>query len=197
MDLSQFKRWPVVCFNHKYDELPVGTAEWIGYTPGGIKAKTRYGKRPDNHQGPWLPDMIFGLIQQNMCQGKSIGFVSTEVRPPTKTDPIEWQKASLIHSRAICIEYSVATVPMNQDALVQTISKGLADEATLRRLGLVCQMSKGVLRRTQSQRWKPIQSRSGEFGRTLPSLSPSSGPRKATCNAEQILVSINGSIATG
>jgi hypothetical protein len=34
------------------------------------------------------------------------------------------------------LEYAVAPIPVNQDALVEAVAKGYADEATLKRLGL-------------------------------------------------------------
>ncbi len=138
VDLTYFQKNPIVTFAHKYDELPVGKAQWIKSVPGGIKAKTSYATRPDTWEGSWLPDAILALIQQGILKGKSIGFLPTKIRQftreETKSRP-DWTDATCVES-CVLLEYACCALPVNQDALVEVVSKGLCDLATLKRLGL-------------------------------------------------------------
>jgi hypothetical protein len=52
MNLTYFQKNPIVTLAHKYDELPVGKAQWIRQVEGGIKAKTIYAAKPTDWLGP-------------------------------------------------------------------------------------------------------------------------------------------------
>ena len=139
VDLTYYRQNPIVTMAHKWDELPVGKALWIKAVEGGLLAKTQYASRPQDWQGPWLPDAIFALTQQGILKGKSIGFLPTSVRGPTqeelKSFPA-WKDARGIVDKALLLEYAVAPIPCNQEALTLAVSKGLASPALLRKLGL-------------------------------------------------------------
>lgn len=139
VDLTLFRQAPIVTFAHKYDELPVGKCQWIKEVVGGLKAKTLYSTRPDDWQGPWLPDAIFALTQQGVLKGKSIGFLPTYIRSPTQEEVgrnPQWKNARAVIESCVLLEYAVAPIPVNQDALVEAVAKGAADRASLERLGL-------------------------------------------------------------
>jgi hypothetical protein len=104
--------------------------------PGGIKAKTCYADRPEGWSGPWLPDAVWSMTRQGILKGKSIGFIPTKMRPPAP-DEAHWKNANAVIESAVLLEYAVAPVPVNQDALVEAVAKGYADEETLRKLGLL------------------------------------------------------------
>lgn len=137
--LTYFQKNPIVTFAHKYDELPIGKAQWVKMVNGQLKAKTKYADKPDGWEGPWLPDAVWAMTQQGILKGKSIGFIPTKIRSPTR-DEIgerpEWKNASCVIESSVLLEYAIAPIPMNQDALVEAVSKGIADAATLRRLGI-------------------------------------------------------------
>jgi hypothetical protein len=134
-DLTHFMGNPVVTMAHKYDELPVGKAAWIKHVPGGITAKTIYASKPEGWDGPWLPDAVWSMTREGILKGKSIGFLPTRIRPPAKEEP-QFKNATAVVETSILLEYAVAPIPVNQDALVQAVAKGLTDEAMLRKLGL-------------------------------------------------------------
>lgn len=139
MNLAYFSKNPVVTFAHKYDELPVGRAAWVKMVGEVLKAKTIYANKPDGWEGPWLPDAVFAMTQQGIIRGKSVGFLPTKVRSPTKEElslKPEWKNASCIIESSLLLEYAVAPIPVNQDALVEAVSKGIADQAILKRLGI-------------------------------------------------------------
>lgn len=139
MQLEVFRKNPIVTFAHKYDDLPVGSCQWIKTVPGGLLAKTVYSKKPEGWEGNWFVDAVYSMIQEGVIRGKSVGFLPLKIRGVT-SDEIsahpEWEQASAVIEEASLIEYAIAPVPVNQDALVQSVAKGLTDKATLARLGL-------------------------------------------------------------
>jgi hypothetical protein len=135
MELRWFQKNPVVTFAHKYDELPAGRCQWIKKVDGGLKAKTVYPKAPEDWQGPWLPSAIWQLTKDKALNGKSIGFIATKMRPPSR-DEAHWKNAANVIESAILLEYAIAPIPVNQDAIVEAIAKGSVDQETLQRLGL-------------------------------------------------------------
>jgi hypothetical protein len=146
MNLEFFRQNPVVTLAHKYDELPVGRAQWIKAVVRGIKAKTIYSKTPDEWQGPYLPEAVWQMTREGILRGKSIGFLPTKLRPPTSKESGVWKDVQAVIESAVLLEYAVAPVPCNQDALVEAVAKGYADEATLKRLGLSIERPKEIRR---------------------------------------------------
>jgi len=145
-DFAQFRKNPVVTFAHRYNELPVGRALWLKRDEqngrAGILAKTQYAAKPDDWgDAPWQPSAVWAWVQQGILKGKSIGFLPTQVRPPTEKDlkaRPDWANVGLIISKWLMLEYAVAPVPSNPDALVQSIGKGLVvPESMLEAMGMM------------------------------------------------------------
>jgi hypothetical protein len=145
-DFTQFRKNPVVTFAHRYDELPIGRALWLKRDEqngrAGILAKTQYATKPkDWGSAPWLPSAVWALVQQGILKGKSIGFLPVEVRPPSKQELSarpDWANVRLIIAKWLLLEYAVAPVPSNPDALVQSIGKGLAvPDSLLEAMGMM------------------------------------------------------------
>lgn len=137
--LDMFQANPVVTFAHAYDQLPVGKAQWVKKVSGGLRAKTVYATKPDAWSGDWFPDAVFSLVQQGILKGKSIGFLPLRLRAPTEQEVRqrpEWKNARGIVEESLLLEYAIAPVPVNQDALVESVSKGLANLAALKLLGI-------------------------------------------------------------
>lgn len=133
-DATDFTKSPTVFYNHDYT-LPVGRCEGIRRNVETIEAKTRFATRPADHQGPWLPDSVFALFQQGVLNGFSVGFVPIEGRHPSKKDQQQFgPKVRYVYSKWKLLEYSVAPLPANQDALVLAVSKGVVSADAARRL---------------------------------------------------------------
>ena len=115
----------------------------------GIKAKTKYPERPaswpkdeEGKDRPWPADTTIALVQAGLYNGKSIGFLPLKVHTP---DEKEYQKNGWAHDSVkrvidewLLIEYACCFLPVNQDALVEAVSKGaveLTDELA-RAMGL-------------------------------------------------------------
>lgn len=139
IDLTQFRSNPVVTFAHRYDELPVGRCLWIKHEGDRLKAKTRYTPRPTDWKGDWLPDAIWHMVKCGDLNGKSIGFLPLDGGPPT-ADEIkrfpQWKEAKWVYRKSMLLEYAVAPVQSNPDALVEAVSKGMISTDALAKLGL-------------------------------------------------------------
>lgn len=132
VDLKQFRRNMVVTFAHNYSALPVGKALWIkrerndNPNKDGLVAKTKYTSKPESWTGDWFQDAVLHMVSEGDLRGKSIGFIPTEIRPPKEEDikaRPELAGVSYIIAKAILLEYAVAPVQSNPDALVATLSK--------------------------------------------------------------------------
>ncbi len=127
-DFAQFNKNPVVTFAHRYDELPVGRSLWVKRSkePDGWLAKTQYTSRPGDWQGSWFPDAVYHLVKSGDLNGKSVGFIPTEMSSPEEKeiqDRPELAKVSTIIRKWLVLEYAVAPVQSNPDAFVVAVGK--------------------------------------------------------------------------
>jgi hypothetical protein len=135
MNDSQFQGNPLVTLGHAYHLPPVGRSLWRKRVRdgelAGIKAKTRYPDRPENWptDEPWVPDRIFALVQAGLLQGKSIGFLPTRTHFADSKEAKKegWPEGALIIDEWLLLEYAVCFLPVNQDALVEAVSKGTVE----------------------------------------------------------------------
>lgn len=130
IDFKTFeKNGSVVAFNHNYNIPPIGKALWFKKCTGNVhKAKTQYTSRPDTHpkDAVWFPDSIFHMIKAKTLNGKSLGG-AVKWGQPTQEDAdrlgFDLNKANRISKKAIVFEYSVCPIAMNNNAIVEAISK--------------------------------------------------------------------------
>jgi hypothetical protein len=143
MNDSQFQSNPLVTLGHSYWMPPVGRSLWRKRVKDGdlvgIKAKTKYPEKPQDWSEPWPPDRVFALVQAGLLQGKSIGFLPTKVHFADRKEAAQRDcpEGTLIFDEWLLLEYAVVFLPANQDALVESVSKGLEVTADLlRAMGL-------------------------------------------------------------
>lgn len=129
VDVKQFSKTGMpVPWAHDYTALPVGRGLWVMFDKAKnlLRAKTIYHTRPDDWQGDWFADAVWHLIKNDGLRGKSIGFLPLQIHAPTpddvRTRP-ELADATLIYDKTMMLEYSVAPIPANPDALVQAAAK--------------------------------------------------------------------------
>ena len=146
MNDSQFQANPLVTLQHAYSLPPVGKSLWRKRVKDGdlvgIKAKTQYPAKPDAwaEGDPWPPDKVLSLVQAGLLNGKSIGFLPLKVHlaDPKSSEKYGWPPETLVIDEWLLLEYAVCFLPMNQDALVESVSKGAVElpDAFLAALGL-------------------------------------------------------------
>jgi hypothetical protein len=140
IDLESYRRNPIVLYQH-LDHQPIGKSLWIKPTGNGLKSKTLYASRPADFVGDFLPDLAFALVQQQILKGRSIGFLTLMIDQPTpeqlQARP-DWKDAQIIISKSEMFEYSVVSVPCNDQALQEAVSKGLKEfsSSALETLGI-------------------------------------------------------------
>lgn len=130
---SWLKGGGVVTWAHDYSALPVGRGLWIKAVEepaNGWLAKTRYTPRPEGWPSTegWFPDAVFHFVQEGI-RGKSIGFIPTDVSRPTEDEIVkrpELAAVSWVIRKWIGLEYAVAPVQSNPDAVVIGVSKAKA-----------------------------------------------------------------------
>ena len=136
----------IVTFAHNYQELPVGRALWVKRVvepANGWLAKTKYTERPEGWNGDWFPDAVFHFVSEGM-RGKSIGFIPTEVSPPSEKDLAAfpaWASVRYVIRKWVALEYAVAPIQANPDAVTIAVSKarqkGLAFQTVLDAMDIV------------------------------------------------------------
>lgn len=134
MDRSMFEKNPVVMYAHNYDDVVIGRCAWIVPVQNGLKAKTIYSDATEKARSVWA------CVKEGILKGKSIGFLALNERLATKDECAkhpEWKSAVKIIDQSLLLEYSVAPIPVNQDALVLAVAKGMGD--ALRQLGFKVQ----------------------------------------------------------
>ena len=141
MNDSQFAANPLVTLAHAYWCPPVGRSLWRKRikdgTIVGIKAKTVYPPRPPNWSSDptetWTPDRVLALVQSGMLNGKSIGFLPLKAyRADAKTaQKNNWPEGVRVIEEWLLVEYACCFLPVNQDALVEAVSKGAAIPADM------------------------------------------------------------------
>jgi hypothetical protein len=136
MDDSHFQLNPIVTLNHAYDQPPVGRSLWRRKARDGalrgVKAKTHYPPRPAGWTlSDWPPDLAFELVKAGLLRGKSIGFIPLKLRTPT---PEEIQQNAAMENVRYIIEewllaeYACCYLPMQPNAVVETVSKSVPAE---------------------------------------------------------------------
>ena len=124
IDDSDYRKNPIILMNHDYDQI-VGKNMWIKNSNGNLIAKSHYTVRPKNFEGDWLPDFCWEMICADVLRGKSIGFMALDYRDPTREEQEKYPRIDRIISKCLLTEYSAVAVPSNQNALLQSIEKGL------------------------------------------------------------------------
>jgi hypothetical protein len=139
-DWSTFNKSVMWCHTYVPENgwcgLPVGSCLWMKNVPtnefNGTLAKTRYSNRPEDWQGPWLPDAIIAMQRSDppACTGKSIGVQPLNVRDATNEElrrHPEWRGLPII-DKWMGLEYSACPIPVNQTCEMQAVSKSLSGE---------------------------------------------------------------------
>ena len=134
VDLRDFKKNPVVLFMHEGKKLPVGTAPLIVRKPDSIIAKVMFAERPDTlpDAQEFVPDTVFSMFQQGVLRAFSVGFMLDKARVPTPDDVRRFGRTvKQVITKWRLLEFSVVSVPANQDALAEAVSKGYVPRNSL------------------------------------------------------------------
>jgi HK97 family phage prohead protease len=141
LDARDYRRNPVVLLGHDMDRV-VGQATNLRTTSDAVMATVRFAERPASlpESAEWMPDTVLSLMQQGVLRAFSVGFRVPPggARDATAKDAERFgDDARTIITRWHLLEFSVVSIPANQDALLVAVAKGLVpDGDTVRQLGL-------------------------------------------------------------
>ena len=119
MDIKDFKKNPVVFWNHDYNQ-PIGTAADLKKNDDHWTATARLASTP-------FAQEVYTLMREGVVRGVSVGFQPVETRPPTKGDLAKYgDNVRRVYAKWKLLEFSVVPLPANQDALITAVSKGVS-----------------------------------------------------------------------
>ena len=144
-DLKRYAKNPVVLFNHDMNK-PIGKAVQLKRIDEGVLAKTQFGSSA-------LAEDLWTLVKDGILKTFSVGFIPTlsvsngtpefdaiikdlRAKFPRQYTKEVVDKVRRIITKAILFEYSLVTVPANEDALILAVAEKSMSESTIKQLGL-------------------------------------------------------------
>lgn len=133
---SYYARGAPVFWAHDYSRPPIAkTVGRLRVVQRRIEADFRFADRPEAHDGEWFPDTIRALIDQEVIRGVSVGLNRVESRAPTAKDrELYGERVQLVTTRWELLEWSIAPLQCNPDALIEAVVKGIIDKHTAKSL---------------------------------------------------------------
>ncbi len=120
MDLTNYRKNPVVLWAHDYRALPIGKCTGIRAVGSSIQAEVQFASHD-------FAQEVKTLVDEGILKGASVGFLPIDYEPlPSGT--------GYKHLRTQLMEWSICAVPSNPEALALARSKGLHVEAIERAL---------------------------------------------------------------
>lgn len=140
---GEFLNSGAIFWNHQYDN-PVGfpdKSKRIIRSEHSIEAGGIFMQRPAIWTGEFFPDFVREFVTQGraagISPGVSIGFMPLESRRPSKADTQRYgDNVQLVHNRWKLLEFSIAPVQANQEAVVTAVGKGLIKREIAKAIGI-------------------------------------------------------------
>lgn len=125
MIAAEFMRRGTIFWNHDYNR-PVGKIVGeLKRLANGWESSWEFAEKPADYTGEWFPDAVRALVSQGVVKGVSVGLDPIEMRPPTPKDrAIYGPQCSRVISKWKLLEWSIAPLQCNPDALVTAVRKG-------------------------------------------------------------------------
>lgn len=133
---ADFDKSPTVFWNHDYDR-PIAKSVKFTREADRLLSDTEFPRRPEGHVGEWFPDTVLALIREGVINGVSIGFTpsASGMRKATPTDVKQFgDGCKRVFTMWNLLEYSVAPLPANQNALQLAYTKGAISAAACKSL---------------------------------------------------------------
>jgi len=129
VDFKEYLKNPVILWSHNYADPAIGRSLWIKRWSEDDRVRGHIAKGVVAN-GVQKAEDVFKLMQQNILNTVSIGFVPIKGHTPTpdeiKQDP-SLKDIKYIHDKSALLEYSIVNVPSNPEATIDAVSKGLID----------------------------------------------------------------------
>jgi len=116
---KSFKKNAIVLWSHD-PFSPIGKCLSFRKSGNSLVAETQLAKDDP------LANRIWNLVKQDIIKGISIGFAIKDARYPTKKDLQDFGKSlRRVINKSEIFEYSLVSLPCNEDALISSVNKGL------------------------------------------------------------------------
>src|SRR5262249_38634372 len=108
------------------------------YGTAAVKAKTVFPPKPPQwpESEKWIPDVCFSLVQQQLLNGKSIGFLPLKVREPNDAERQTYgKKADSIIEEWLLLEYACVYLPRSRTRWWRRCRRAAPNPSASARLG--------------------------------------------------------------
>lgn len=136
MDSTDYERNPVILYLHDSSQPAVARCRKLYRMPRRIECDVMFPDRPDGHFGEWAPEEFKRLVDAGLLNAVSIraDVKANGWRDATKGDKERYgSDCRRVISRWSLIEISLVPIPMNQDAVVLALGKGLVSRESVER----------------------------------------------------------------
>lgn len=122
VDLTNYKKNPVVLWAHDYSKPPIGKAMWTKRDGEGVISKVKFANTE-------FAQEIFQLYKEGFLKAFSVGFI-----PKDWVEGKGGKEPNRTFTKWEMLEYSAVPVPANPDAVSLAISKGILKNEDLKAL---------------------------------------------------------------
>lgn len=135
IDLSKFKG--TMLLNHDSTKLPIG--KWLGAEKkgNGIIMHGQLARRPPEHPQmvEWVPDTVKWLIQEEVLNSVSVGFIIKDSRPASTKDIDRYGDGTrqVINEWSL-LEVSIVPIGANHEAIITAVGKSPMKDSVLCKL---------------------------------------------------------------
>lgn len=132
---NNFLKNRTIFYNHN-SSLPVGSVLELIRGKGKWKSKGEIATRTeDNLNSEFFPDFVWNMMSQGHIKGVSIGFKVMGKREPSKQDISKYgDKIRSVITDWELVEYSIAPIQANPEALITSIEKSNLTAETVKSL---------------------------------------------------------------
>jgi len=113
MDLTDFKKNPVILWAHAHHELPIGKAISVDKVGNELRMKIQFAKKEEYA----FANTVYSLVKGGYLNAVSVGFMADR-ESIEYTKEASTGKTQRIINKSSLYELSIVPVPCNQDALV-------------------------------------------------------------------------------
>jgi hypothetical protein len=130
---DRFEKQGTIFWNHDYDKPCAKATGPCRRSRHWIESDAQWAERPEGYQGEWFPDFCKAMVDQGIVRGVSVGFDPIEIRDATKGDRAKFgDEIRRVVSKWALLEWSIAPVQCNPDAIITAVRKGLMTPASVK-----------------------------------------------------------------
>jgi hypothetical protein len=134
-DPAHFNALRTVFWNHRYDSPIAKAVSNVRIYSDLIQSDYRFAVRPATHVGEWFPDTVKWLVDCDVVRGVSVGHRVIERRAPLASDRQRYGDGLVsIVSRWKLLEWSIAPLQCNGDAVARAEARGVEVPGSVKRL---------------------------------------------------------------